>query len=118
MGTDGVVVLDTRPAANLVGFKWFERGNKFSERWGAPRPETYPECARIRFGDGLSVEVRCAADVPVGLAGNRGMCAASALEVGFPASLCTGALDSLGGELGSPRDISTQPKSHGNFAQA
>ena len=51
MDADSVVVLDTGASAILVRYMWLGHHSNFSERWGVPRVETYPACARSKFGD-------------------------------------------------------------------
>ena len=94
-----VVVLDPGAAANLGCFKWLGRHNSFSERWGVPRAEASPACATFEFGDGPLEGVRCAADIPVGVAGGRGGFAAFALEAVIPACLCEGSSEAAGGAV-------------------
>ena len=98
---DSAVVLDTGARANLVRFSWLQRHNRILERRGIPRVTTYPSQARFRFVYGRLGEVRYAADIPVGIAGNTGMFTASVLEADIPALLRKGAMEALGGQLDS-----------------
>ena len=102
--------LDTGAAADLVCFKWLERHNEISERYGVPRGQAYLARARLKFGDGRSGEIRCAADIPAIIAGNRGVFTAFVLGAATPALSRKGALGTLGGQLGFSRDISTLRK--------
>ena len=52
-------------------------------------------------------EGRCAAEIPVGIAGSREKFAAFPLEADIPAPSRTETLGVLRGQLGAPRDIST-----------
>ena len=74
-----------------------ERHNKVSARWGAHRAETYPACARFKFGDGRLREIHCAADSLAGIAGSRGEFTAFALEADIIALFRKGALAAQGG---------------------
>ena len=65
---------------------------------------------RFEFDGGRQGEVRCAADIPVGIAGGRGKLAAVVLEADTPALLCEGALKALGGHSDFRRNISTLRK--------
>ena len=79
-------------------------------RWGVQGAETYPAYARLKFRDGHLGEVRRAADISDGIAGNRGKFTASVLEAYAPAMLREGALEALGGPASFFRDISTSRK--------
>ena len=65
---------------------------------------------KSEFGDGRFGEVRCAADIPEGIAGNRSKVAAFALEANIPVLLRRGAAAALGGQLDLCRDISSSRK--------
>ena len=67
---DCVVVLDTGATANLVCFSWLERHNRLLEHHSLQRVSVYQSEARFRFGDGRVGEVRRAADITAGSAGN------------------------------------------------
>ena len=92
-----MLVSETGDTANLARCMWLGLSDKISARWGAPRAETLPACARFTFGDDRLGEVHCAADSPVGIVGNRGNLAAFAPEVEIPTLFREGALDALGG---------------------
>ena len=78
MEADCVVVLDTSAPANLT---WrIRRHTSISECWGVPRAETYPACARFKFGDGRLEEVHYASEIPAGIAGGPGKFTAFKLE--------------------------------------
>ena len=96
--------------ANPVCYKWLGRRNNILVLWGGPRAETYPACARFKFGRGRFGEVRCAAGIPVRIAGNRGKIAALAPNAGIPALLPERGLEAVGGQLDFPRNISTLRK--------
>ena len=82
MEADCVVVLDASAPANLI---WrIGRHTSISERRGVPRAETYPACARFKFGDGRLEEVRYAAGIPAGIAGGPEKFAAFALGAEIP----------------------------------
>ena len=87
---DSVVVLDTGATANL------EKGRR--------KVSTYTSSARFRFGGGRRGEVRRAADILVGIAGNKGKITAFALGADIPALLGRGAMGALRGQLDFPRD--------------
>ena len=89
-----MIVLDTGATANVVPFSWPGRRNRILEQHGIPKVAK----ARFSFGDGRLREVRHAADVPVGIAGNRGMFTAFALEAEIPALLREGVMEALGGK--------------------
>ena len=116
-GADCVVVLDTWATANLVGFEratadvrappssiwghsrqWLAHHNRILDRKGLPGVPTYPASARCKFGDGRLGGGRHAADVPVGIADNRGKCAALVLEADIPALPRKGDLGAIGGQ--------------------
>ena len=103
---DSFVVSDTRDAANPLRFKWSRRHNEISGSWGLPRTESYPTCARLKFRGGRLGDVRCAADIPVGYAGNRGRFTASVREAALPAFVRVGALETLGGHSAFSQGIS------------
>ena len=110
MDADSVAVLDTGATANLVRLKWLGHHNEILGRWGVPRPENDPACTRCRCGDGRLGEARCAADISLGIAGNRTKFTAFAVEADIPALLRKGAMGALGGQLVVSRDISTLRK--------
>ena len=91
---------DTGAAASIARLGWLERQNRILERRGIPRVATYPSKARFRFGDGRLGEVRYAADIPAGIAGNRGVSTAFVLDADIPALSCRGSMEALGGQLG------------------
>ena len=80
-----VVVPDTGATANFVCFRWLEHQNQLLESYGYQRVSTDPPKARFRFGDGRLGEVRLAADIPVGLAGEKRKFAAFARDAAIPA---------------------------------
>ena len=98
MDAGSAAVLGIRATANTVCANWLVHRDEVFGRCGGPRADTYPACARHKFGDGLLNEVRCAADIPAGLAGNRGKFPAFAPDADIPASSCEGALEALGGQ--------------------
>ena len=100
---DSVAVLDTGATANLVRASWLARHNRIVEGYGIPRAPTYPSTARFVIGDGRLGEVSHAADIPGGIAGNKGKCAAFALDADIPALLRKGAMEALGGQLDCSR---------------
>ena len=86
MDADGVEVLDTGAAANLVRPKWLDPHDEISGRLGVPRAVTYPACVRFKSGDSGLGEFRYDADIPVGIAGSRGRFTACVLEADILAS--------------------------------
>ena len=58
-------------------------------------------------GDGRQLEERYEADIPVGIAGCRGICTAFLLKARISASLGKGALEALGGYLDFSRNAMT-----------
>ena len=84
--------------------------NEIWERKGAPCGEFYLACARLKSGDGRLGEVRCAADIPAGIAGNPGKFTASVLDASTLALLRRGAPEALGGHLDFSRNISALRK--------
>ena len=60
---------------------------------------------RFKFGDVRAGEVRCAADIKVGIAGRRGAFTAFVLGAGIPALLRKGAPEALGDQLDFEQDI-------------
>ena len=86
--------------ANLVCFRWLARRNCFLGRRGIPRrPAANPSQARFRFGDGRLGGVRRAADIPVGIAGNKGMYTARVPEGDTPELLRAGAAEAPGRQM-------------------
>ena len=67
LGADSVVALEAGSTANSVCCKWLGRHNSILNCRGVSRAETYPACARFKFGDGRLGHVRCAADIPMGI---------------------------------------------------
>ena len=102
-----VAVLRAGSAANLFCFRILGRHNRILRREGLSRVSTYPASARLKFGDGRLLEVRHAAYIPVGIAGNKGMFSAFALEADIPAVLRKGAYGAPCVQLDFSRDIST-----------
>ena len=94
-----MVVLNPGATANLVCSRWPARHNRILDWRGIPRVTTYPSKARSRFADGRLGEVRHAADIPVAIAGYRGMRTAFVLEADIPALLRKGAMEAIGGQL-------------------
>ena len=90
-----MAALETGAAAKLVSFSWLAHRNRILERFGIPGVTANPPQARFRFGDGRLGEVRHAADVPVGIAGNKGMFTAFELDGDVPALLRDGDLEAL-----------------------
>ena len=70
---DSVVALDSGATANLVRVSWPAHHNRILERRGVPKETTCSAQARFRFRDGRLGEVRQAANIPGGIAGNKGM---------------------------------------------
>ena len=101
---DSVLVLDAGPTANLVCFRWLEHRNRLLEQHGFQRASAYPSKARFRFGYGLVGGVRYAADIPAGIAGNKGKLTAFALGADALALLWRAAMEALRGHLEFPRD--------------
>ena len=85
----------------------WERHNSILNCRGVSRAETYPACAGFKFGDGRLGDVRCAADIPLGIFGARGTFMALAPEAGIPGLLREGALEVLGGRRLFTRNIRT-----------
>ena len=98
---ESVVVLDTGATANLV---CFQHHNRLLGRSGLQRVSTYPSKARSRFGGGRLGEESHAADIPAGIAGNKGKFAAFALDADIPALLREGAAEESGSQLDVSRD--------------
>ena len=98
------VVLATGAAANVVCFSSLARHNRTLERRGVPRVTAYLPQTRFRFGDGRLGEVRHAADIPMGIAGRKGMFTSFVLEADIPPLLRRGAAEALGGQLDFLRD--------------
>ena len=94
-----MVVLGDGAAANLACVRRLENHNLLSEIRGPLRESTHPAGARVQFGYGRLGEVRLAAEITVGLAGQGGTPAAFALEADIPALLRKGVLEVLGGQL-------------------
>ena len=92
-----MVVLDTGDAANLVCFRRLPPHYRLLEKYGFQRVSIYPSKARFRFGDGRLGEVRPAADIPVGIAGNMDKFNAFVLDAHIPALVRKGAIEALGG---------------------
>ena len=67
---DSVGVLDSGATANLVCCSCLAHQKRILERHGIPRVTAYPARARFRFEEGRLGEVRQAADIPLGVAGN------------------------------------------------
>ena len=110
--------MDAGATAHLLCFRLIERHNRILHREGFPRVPTYLGSARFELGDGCLEAVRRAADIPSGIAGNRGELAAFALGTKIPALLHTGALEALGGQLDFSRDISRIRKQGVLYTQA
>ena len=96
---DTAVVSDTGATANIVCFSWLAHRNRIVEQRGIPRVTTYPAKARTRIGDGRLGGVRHTADIPAGIAGDREMFTAFALDSDIPALLRKGFMEALGGQL-------------------
>ena len=97
---DSVVASALGATADIVCFSWLARHNRNLGRRGIPRVATYPSRERFRFGDGRLGEVRYAADIPAGIAGNRGVSTAFVLDADIPALSRRGSMEALGGQLG------------------
>ena len=69
---ESVAVFDTGATAILVCFRWLGRHNRLLEQEGCRKVSTYRSSARSRFGGGVIDGARCPADIPVGIAGNKG----------------------------------------------
>ena len=108
---DSAVALDTGATASFVCFRWLQRRNRVLERHGSQRVSAYPSKARLRVGDGPVGDVRRAADIPAGIAGNNGEFTALAPGADIPAlwrhyggamrrgALRKGALEALSGNI-------------------
>ena len=115
---DSAVASDAGATADRVRFCWIARHNRISERRWIPRVATYPPHARFRYGGGRLGEVRRAADFPVGIAGNKGMSTAFALETAIPALLRQGAMGLLGVTIGVlARFVTFTPTRGGDSAE-
>ena len=86
-----MAALDTGATANLARFEWLGHRNSVMEKFGAPPADPHPARAGFKFG-----EVRHAADIPVGIAGGRGIFTAFPTDTDIPALLHIGALGALG----------------------
>ena len=73
MGEDSAVTLETGPAANLVGLCRLGGHNSLLAQRGVSRVTTYPAKSRFTFGGGRTGEVRHAAEITAGKAGNKGL---------------------------------------------
>ena len=78
--------LDTGATANLACFKLLQRHNSLQAKSGAPAAEMHPGAASFNFGNVRLEQVRYAADVPVAIAGRRGMFTALPVDADIPAS--------------------------------
>ena len=107
MDADSVAVPHTGAAANLVRYNLMGHRKKILQCCGVPRAETYLARARFEFGRGRWGEVRSAAEIPGGIVGNRGKFATFATGADILGVLCTGALESPGGQSDAPRNMST-----------
>ena len=94
-----VALLDTGATANLAFSRRLARHNRILDRYGIERVFTCSSKATFRLGGRRLGEVRHAADIPVGIAGNKGKFAAFALNADIPALLRKGAMEALGGQL-------------------
>ena len=65
------LILYTEATAKLTRFRWLGNHISLPAQRGMPRANTYQAKARLKFGDGRMAEVRHAADVTVGIAGNK-----------------------------------------------
>ena len=101
---DAAAVLGTGATANLALFRWHERHNRLLERKGRRKVSTYPSSTRFRFGGGRLGEVRHAADIPEGIAENKGKFTALAPDADIPALLRKGAMEAPGGQKDFSRD--------------
>ena len=97
-------MVHTGATANLGGFRWLERHTRLLGRKGFQKVSTCPSTARFRLGDGRFGEVSHVADIPVGVAGERGKFAAFALDAGAPAFLPKGAMEAPGWQPDFSRD--------------
>ena len=93
---DIAAVLDVGAAAYSVCFRRLVGHNRILQREGFRPVSTYPTSARFKFGDGRLGEIRQAADIPAGIAGNAGKITAFVLEAIIPALLRKGALEAPG----------------------
>ena len=100
-----VMVLDSGATANSVCYMWSERRNSIFGRWGVRRTEASPAWARFKLGDDRFGELRCAADIPAGIAGITGRLTAVVLEADIAALLRKGGLEAPGKQLAFPRNI-------------
>ena len=91
MREDGLAILDAGATANLVCFRWLENHNLLPAQRGFPQFSTFPAKARFEFRGSRMGEVRCAAEITVGVAGNKGSFTASVLDADLPAYLRKGA---------------------------
>ena len=110
MGTDSVAILETGAATNLVCLKWLVHHNGILDSKNVPRVPTCPACARFKFGDARLGTARRAADILVGIAGNRGRLMAFAVDADILALLRRGAVAALVGQLHTSRDTLTLRK--------
>ena len=66
------MALGSGATANLLCSRRIERQNQLLEKSDYPEVSSYPSTALFRSGDGRLGEVRHAADIPAGLARNKG----------------------------------------------
>ena len=90
MGQDSVAMLDTATTAGVACFRWLGTRRSLLARHGCPTVSAYPAIARFIFGGGHLGDVRYAADITVGVAGNEGSFAAFVLGADIPAFLREG----------------------------
>ena len=97
------MALGAGATANLAGLRFPGRRNRLLEKKGRQKVPTCTSSSRV--GDWRLGELRPAADIPAGIAGNRGAFTAIAQGDDIPELLREGAAEALGGQLDLPRDV-------------
>ena len=100
-GAEIMAALDAGASANLGCFKWLNRHSAMSEKYGVPISAA---CAKFEFVNDRVGEVRFAADVRAGIAGDRGTVTTFLADADIPATLLSGASASSEGYLDFPRN--------------
>ena len=84
--------------ADSLRFRWLDRRDFLLEQHKFQRVPAYPSQTQFHFSDGRVGDVRYAADIPAGVAGDKGKLTAFDLDADIPALLCKGAAEALRGK--------------------
>ena len=104
VSSPGFAVLDSGCGKSVIGLETLQEFRTIWERHGIAQPSEVPEVNVFKFGNGAQETSRRLIEMPVSLAGRRGLIRAAIIQGRAPLLLSRPALKTLGAQLDFGRD--------------